>query len=97
VQRTTGAVAEHFPEGCKLTQPAGGFVLWVELPQNVDAVRLFELARSQRIAIAPGPMFTNTGRYRNFIRLNCGHLWSSRLELALAQLGQLANQLAQGR
>jgi DNA-binding transcriptional MocR family regulator len=97
VQQTTEAVAEHFPDGCKLTQPAGGFVLWVELPLKVDAIRLFEMAREQRIAIAPGPMFTNTGRYRNFIRLNCGHLWTSRLELALAQLGQLARQLAQAR
>jgi DNA-binding transcriptional MocR family regulator len=94
VQQTTEAVAEHFPEGCKLTQPCGGFVLWVELPPQVDAVRLFELAREQRIAIAPGPMFTNTTRYRNFVRLNCGHLWNRRLELAVAQLGQLARQLA---
>jgi DNA-binding transcriptional MocR family regulator len=93
VQQTTEAVAEHFPEGCKLTQPAGGFVLWVELPPQVDAVRLFELAREQRIAIAPGPMFTNTTRYRNFIRLNCGNLWTRRLELAVVQLGQLARQM----
>jgi DNA-binding transcriptional MocR family regulator len=94
VQHTTEAVAEHFPDGCKLTQPAGGFVLWVELPPQVDAVRLFRLAREQHIAIAPGPMFTNTTRYRNFIRLNCGHLWTRRLELAVAQLGQLARQMA---
>jgi DNA-binding transcriptional MocR family regulator len=94
VQRTSEAVAEYFPAQCKLTQPAGGFVLWVELPDKVDAVRLFELAREQRIAIAPGPMFTNTGRYRNFIRLNCGHRWSARLEAALARLGQLVHQLA---
>jgi DNA-binding transcriptional MocR family regulator len=60
----------------------------------VDAVRLFRLAREQHIAIAPGPMFTNTTRYRNFIRLNCGHLWTRRLELAVAQLGQLARQMA---
>jgi DNA-binding transcriptional MocR family regulator len=94
VQRTSEAVAEYFPAACKLTQPAGGFVLWVELPGQVDAVRLFELAREQRIAIAPGPMFTNTGRYRNFIRLNCGHRWSARLEAAVARLGQLVHQLA---
>jgi DNA-binding transcriptional MocR family regulator len=94
VQRTTEAVAEYFPAECKLTQPAGGFVLWVELPAKVDAVRLFELARDQRIAIAPGPMFTNTGRYRNFIRLNCGHRWTARLEAAVARLGRLVRELA---
>jgi DNA-binding transcriptional MocR family regulator len=95
VQQTTEAVAEHFPAGCRITQPAGGFVLWVELPPKVDAVRLFELARDERIAIAPGPMFTNTGKFRNFIRLNCGTVWSPRLEMAVMRVGQLARQLAQ--
>jgi len=94
VQQVAEAVAEHFPAGCRLTQPAGGFVLWVELPPQVDGVRLFELAREARIAIAPGPMFTNSGKYRNFIRLNCGHALTPRLELALAKLGDLAKRLA---
>jgi DNA-binding transcriptional MocR family regulator len=34
-------------------------------------------------------MFSNTGKYRNFIRLNCGHPMSARLELAVARLGEL--------
>ena len=83
------AVAEHFPEGCRITQPAGGFVLWVELPEGVDSVRLFEAARAHDIAIGPGPMFSSSDKYRNFIRLNCGHPMSARLELAVAQLGKL--------
>jgi DNA-binding transcriptional MocR family regulator len=94
VLQVTEAVAEHFPAGCRITQPAGGFVLWVELPPQVDGVRLFELARDAHIAIAPGPMFTNSGKYRNFIRLNCGHALTPRLELAIAKLGDLAKRLA---
>jgi DNA-binding transcriptional MocR family regulator len=97
VQQTTEAVAEHFPIGCRITQPAGGFVLWVELPPRADSVRLFQLAREARIAIAPGPMFTHTGKYRNFIRLNCGHVFSRRLELAIARLGDLSRQLCEAR
>jgi DNA-binding transcriptional MocR family regulator len=87
-------VAEHFPAGCRITQPAGGFVLWVQMPPQVDGVRLFELAREARIAIAPGSMFSNSGRYRNFIRLNCGHAVTPKLELAIARLGDLAKRLA---
>jgi DNA-binding transcriptional MocR family regulator len=89
VGQMSEAVAEHFPAECRLTQPAGGFVLWVELPPEVDSVRLFQAARVQGIAIGPGPMFSNTGKYRNFIRLNCGHPMSARLELAVARLGEL--------
>jgi DNA-binding transcriptional MocR family regulator len=89
VEHMSDAVAEHFPAECRVTQPAGGFVLWVELPPKVDSVRLFESARTHGIAIAPGTMFTHTGRYRNFIRLNCGHPMTAKLELAVARLGEL--------
>jgi DNA-binding transcriptional MocR family regulator len=92
VHQASEAVIEHFPPGCRLTQPEGGFVLWVELPQGVDGVQLFQAARAQRIAIAPGPMFTNTGRYQNFIRLNCGHPWTGRMDAAVARLGRLIEE-----
>ncbi|MCW5620677.1 MAG: PLP-dependent aminotransferase family protein [Burkholderiales bacterium] len=95
VQRTAEAVVEYFPPGCRLTAPAGGFVLWVELPPKVDAVALFRAARDQHIALAPGPLFSSTGRYDNFIRLNCGHVWSTRLELALARVGEWVERLAE--
>jgi DNA-binding transcriptional MocR family regulator len=95
VQRTSEAVAEYFPAGCRITQPAGGFVLWVEMPAAVDAVRLFQLARDACIAVAPGPMFTNTGRFRNFMRLNCGNVWSSQIERAVMRLGEMCKRLAE--
>ena len=94
VQQTSHAIAEYFPNGTKITRPAGGFVLWVELPVKVDALELFRRAREERISIAPGPMFTTTKRYRNCIRVGCGHLWSAKLEMGLMRLGQLAAELA---
>jgi DNA-binding transcriptional MocR family regulator len=94
VQHTSHAIAEYFPTGTKITRPAGGFVLWVELPAKVDALDLFRRARDERISIAPGPMFTTTKRYRNCIRVGCGHLWSAKMEMGLMRLGKLAAQLA---
>jgi DNA-binding transcriptional MocR family regulator len=38
-------------------------------------------------------MFSASGGFRNFIRLNCGHPWSEDLELAVGRLGQLAAKL----
>jgi DNA-binding transcriptional MocR family regulator len=94
VQQTSQAIAEYFPSDTKITRPAGGFVLWVELPVKVDALELFRRAREERISIAPGPMFTTTKRYRNCIRVGCGHLWSPKLEMGLMRLGKLAAELA---
>lgn len=93
VQRTTLAVEAYFPEGTRVTQPQGGFVLWVEFPENLDSEALYEQALEHHICIAPGPMFSATRKYRNFIRLNCAVKWEPKVEKALAKLGQLAQAL----
>jgi DNA-binding transcriptional MocR family regulator len=36
IRRMSEAVAESFPADMKITRPAGGFVLWVELPKKVS-------------------------------------------------------------
>jgi len=82
------AVGHFFPAGTKVTRPAGGFVLWVELPPGYDALWLFEQALSMGISLAPGPMFSARQRYGNFVRLNTA-FWSPRVEEALEKLGLL--------
>jgi len=63
-------VSRFFPEGTRISSPAGGYVMWVELPAQVDAMRLYQLALEQGITIGPGYMFSIADTYRNFIRLN---------------------------
>ncbi|MDB6172354.1 MAG: GntR family transcriptional regulator [Chthoniobacteraceae bacterium] len=89
-----GAITSAFPPGIKITRPAGGFVLWIELPKKVDALALDDLALAQNISIAPGPMFSATQGFRNFIRISCGHPWSPRIESALGTLGTLVKKLS---
>lgn len=90
VARTRCAVTEHFPEGTRIARPEGGHVLWIELPGDADSIALHELALEAGISIAPGPIFSATGRYRNCLRLNCAFPWSPRTEGAVAALGALA-------
>jgi len=90
VARMIRAVERYFPEGTRITQPEGGFVIWIEFPDNVDAEKLYVQALQHHISIAPGPMFSATRKYRNFIRLNCAVPWDERVEKSIARLGQLA-------
>jgi len=92
VQRITAAVAECFPDGTQVTEPAGGMVLWVQLPASIDAMQLHRQALEHGIGAAPGPIFSSTGRYPSCLRLSCGMAWSERIERALAQIGLLAQQ-----
>lgn len=86
------AVAKHFPPGTRATRPSGGFVLWVELPEDCDAVALFEHAMREKIGFAPGPMFSATDRFHNCLRLSCATPWTPRVESALVRLGELARR-----
>jgi DNA-binding transcriptional MocR family regulator len=86
---TIDAVTRYFPDGTRLTKPDGGHVLWAQLPDGVDAMELYEAAASTGIRIAPGPMFSPTGGYRNFIRLNTGFPWRPSIEHQIETLGQL--------
>ena len=87
------AVRRFFPEGTRVTRPAGGFVLWVQLPDTVDSLELYKLALKAGIAITPGYIFSATQQFRNFIRLNAAH-WSNETERAVARLGELIDELA---
>jgi len=86
------AVAKYFPEGTRISRPAGGYMLWVELPPTVDALKLYRVALTQNISILPGAVFSATNRFKNHIRINCGHTWSDMYDRALLTLGRLCEK-----
>lgn len=90
LHRMVGAIEQSFPAGTTVSQPAGGFVLWVELPKAVDTKRLFIEALEQGICFAPGVVFSASGRYSRCLRLSGGYGWSPRLDKGIRALGRLA-------
>ncbi|MBV8375123.1 MAG: PLP-dependent aminotransferase family protein, partial [Candidatus Eremiobacteraeota bacterium] len=90
VARMRCAIADGFPAGTKVSRPAGGFVLWVELPKSVDTRKLFEDALTKGICFAPGDVFSATKRYSNCLRLSAGYPWDQRLERGVWKLGEMA-------
>ncbi len=89
-----GAVARYFPTSTRTTVPLGGYFLWVELPEKVDAMEVQRLAVEQMVTIAPGPLFSPQRGFGNCIRLNYGLTWNSRLEAGMARLGKIVGSLA---
>lgn len=88
----TGAIAEHFPAGTRVSRPDGGYFLWVELHADVDALDLHRRAMARGISLAPGPMFCASGGFRNFVRVNAGHPLDARALAAIEQVGALARE-----
>jgi DNA-binding transcriptional MocR family regulator len=89
MQRMTEAVIRYFPSGTRVTHPAGGMCLWVELPKKVNALVVYHRALAAGIGIAPGPIFSAKQQFGNFIRLNCGNPWSEQVEAAIRTLGRI--------
>lgn len=94
VDEARSLIAEHFPRGTRVTDPPGGYILWVEFPCGLDSTALFRACLAEHICIAPGTMFSATGRYRHCIRLGVGGRWSDAHRRALQRIGELAQRLA---
>ena len=88
----TRAIEEHFPEGTRIAEPLGGYVVWVRLPNGLDSMALLREAEKARITIAPGCMFSPSGKYRDYVRLNAA-AWSERTENDLRRLGGIVGRL----
>lgn len=87
------AVRKYFPPRTCVTNPAGGYVLWVELPPGTDALALHERALAQKINVAPGPIFSSKGKYGNCIRINCGNAYTEEIDRALLTVGRIASDV----
>ena len=88
IERARRVVQREFPDGTRVSNPQGGFVLWLELPTGLDTRQILTVALEQGICFAPGEAFSATGRFRHHMRISCGSDWQV-LEPALVHLGRL--------
>jgi DNA-binding transcriptional MocR family regulator len=86
-------IDRHFPPGTRVTRPAGGYFIWVELPTGIDALVLQQQALTQQISLAPGQLFSADHRFTNCVRINYGLPDERRLSDALKAVGRLATSL----
>jgi DNA-binding transcriptional MocR family regulator len=92
-----GLIAEHFPPGTRVSDPPGGFLLWVELPHGIDALALQSAAQAEKILVAPGSLFSAQSRYKACLRIGVGADWGPRHPQALRRVGELACRMLQKR
>jgi DNA-binding transcriptional MocR family regulator len=90
-------IARHFPAGTRVSPPAGGLLLWIELPEGVCGDALFDAALEVGIKISPGSMFSNGRRFDNFVRLAIGTPYGPVVDDALKWLGARSGAAARSR
>ena len=63
------SLTRMMPAGCEWTRPAGGFYVWLRLPDGIDAKAMLPRAISGRVAYVPGTGFYADGAGAQFARL----------------------------
>lgn len=84
-------IEDYFPDNTKVSQPEGGFMVWLELDKKIDTVKLFDMAIRRNITFAPGRMFTQYNQYNNCMRLNFAMEWTDKVNSDLKTLGEIAS------
>jgi len=66
---TLSALSPMMPPGCSWTRPAGGFFVWLRLPDGINAKAMLPRAISSRVAYVPGTGFYADGSGGQYARL----------------------------
>lgn len=77
---------QHFPAETRISYPQGGYLLWIELPDTLDCVEINRRLSGDQVRIAPGVLFSASGKYRNCMRLNFTLGLDERTRTALERL-----------
>lgn len=66
-------------------EPAAGIFVWARLPDGADAVELARHALAAGIVLAPGPVFSTSGGWRDHLRFNVAMSDDDRLSAFLRE------------
>jgi len=55
------ALTQHLPPVCRFSVPAGGYFIWVTLPDALSASALLPMAERYRVSFAPGARYCSDG------------------------------------
>ncbi|WP_329522440.1 aminotransferase-like domain-containing protein [Spirillospora sp. NBC_01491] len=64
------ALDQLMPDGCTWTRPAGGFFVWLTLPEGLDSKAMAPRAIAERVAYVPGTGFYADGGGHRQMRLS---------------------------
>lgn len=84
---------DWLPSEVKVTEPKGGYFLWLELPETVYAQDVYLEALQHKIGIAPGTLFSSDQHFCHHIRLNCSFEWNETTRDAIKTLASILSDM----
>ncbi|MBN2595641.1 MAG: PLP-dependent aminotransferase family protein [Marinifilaceae bacterium] len=87
------AFEEFMPKGVSWTKPEGGLFLFLNLPQNMDAKDLFEIAIQKDVAFVLGSAFHCDGSGKNTMRINFSYVDEEHSRIGVQRLAESIKML----
>jgi 2-aminoadipate transaminase len=80
------ALRRQMPEGVRWSEPTGGFLTWLTLPEELDTIAMRPAATAAGVAYVPGPPFHVGDGGTDTLRLSFSHLTEAELGIAVERL-----------
>lgn len=90
-------LSKHIPKECHIHYYSSGYFLWIELPQNINSIDLFNILIEKNIGITPSHLFNIDQSPQNYLRINSSFELTPRHEQALYILCNTISQLINKR
>ncbi len=84
---------KHFPAGTMHTLPDGGLFVWAELPEGVNAMKVFDCAVENNVAFVPGTHFYPDGGHLSTLRLNFSMSNVETIKVGMERLGKVISDV----
>lgn len=80
---------EHMPDGATWTRPAGGFFVWLTLPEGIDSQAMLPRGVDARVAFVPGAAFYADGGGARNVRLSYCFPTADRIRLGVQRFADV--------
>lgn len=94
LEEARSIISDCFPSGTRVSRPASGYTLWVELPETFNTMALFKQCMAHGISFGPGALFTATDRFDHCMRLSFAGTWTDEERQALRKIGEISKGCA---
>ncbi len=83
---------KYLPQNIKFHTPSGGYFIWMELPDHIDANAFRKKAKKHDVDFLPGVLFSSKGELKNYIRLSFAFYDEDLLKEGAKRLGSLLSK-----
>ena len=82
-------IREEFPKGVNSSYPEGGFFIWIELPQYINARDLLKKTQEYNVVFVPGDSFCPNGGHENYFRLNFSNMSEDKIISGMRKIAEI--------